>query len=168
MARHPVTHATYSLMINLSNLTGKQYKTISYDRLSCGSTNIIYGIHCVHYGLVYVRETGRSLRSRMNSHRPAIKKGRQNLLHKHFQQLDHSADYMRVQIFEKVYHSSENPTLLTSFLRTRELFWIKELGKAKPYGFNDQTNGVGNLSSISCKKKNINSLFKVPLHRNFS
>ena len=28
-----------------SNLTGKEYKTISYDRLSCGSTNVIYGIH---------------------------------------------------------------------------------------------------------------------------
>ena len=35
-----------------SNLTGKEYKTISYDRLSCGSTNVIYGIHCVHCGLV--------------------------------------------------------------------------------------------------------------------
>ena len=58
-----------------SNLTGKEYKTISYDRLSCGSTNVIYGIHCVHCGLVYVGETGRSLRSRMNGHRSAIKKG---------------------------------------------------------------------------------------------
>ena len=33
---------------------------------------------------------------------------------------------MRVQILEKIYHSSENPTLLTSIRRTRELFWIKE------------------------------------------
>ena len=57
-----------------SNLTGREYKTISYDRLSCGSTNVIYGIHCVHCGLVYVGETGRSLRSRMNGHRSAIKK----------------------------------------------------------------------------------------------
>ena len=31
-----------------SNFTGREYKTISYDRLSCGSTNVIYGIHCVH------------------------------------------------------------------------------------------------------------------------
>ena len=38
------------------NLTGKQCKTISYDRLSCGSTNVSYGIHCVHCGLVYVSE----------------------------------------------------------------------------------------------------------------
>ena len=38
-----------------SNLTGKEYKTISYDRLSCGSTNGIYGIHCVHCGIVLCR-----------------------------------------------------------------------------------------------------------------
>ena len=111
------------------------------------------------FGLVYVGETGRSLRSRMNGHRSAIKTGGQSLLHRHFHQPDHSVDDMRVQILEKVYHSSENPTLLTSLCRTRELFWIKELGTAKPYGFNDQIKGVGTLSSISCKKTNIYSLF---------
>ena len=44
------------------NLTGKVYKTTTYDKLSCGSSNIIYGIHCIYCGLVYVGETGRSLR----------------------------------------------------------------------------------------------------------
>ena len=105
-----------------SNLTGKAYKTISYDRLSYGSTNVIYGIHFVHCDLVYVGETGRSLRSRMNGHRSAIKKGEKSLLHRPSHQPDHSVDDMRVQILEKVYHSSENPTLLTSICRTRELF----------------------------------------------
>ena len=95
----------------------------------------------------------------MNGHRSAIKKGGQSLLHRHFHQPDHSVDEMRVPILEKIYHSSENPTLLTSFRRTRELSWIKELGTAKPYGFNDQIKGVGTLSSISCKKINNYSLF---------
>ena len=88
-----------------------------------------------------------------------LKKEDKSLLHRHFHQPDHSVDDMRVQILEKVYHSSENPTLLTSLCRTRELFWIKELGTAKPYGFNYQIKGVGTLSSISCKKTNIYSLF---------
>ena len=96
----------------------------------------------------------------MNGQSSAIlRKGGQSLLHRHFHQPDHSVDDMRVQILEKVYHSSENPTLLTSLRRTRELFWIKELGTAKPYGFNDQIKGVSTLSSISCKKINIYSLF---------
>ena len=94
----------------------------------------------------------------MNGHGSAIKKGGQSLLHRHFHQPDHSVDDIRVQILEKVYHSSENPTLLTSIHRTRELFWIKELGTAKLYGFSDQIKGVGTLSSISCKKTNIYSL----------
>ena len=88
-----------------SNMTSKEYKTISYDRLSCGSTNAIYGIHCVHCGLVYAGETGRLLRSRMNGHRSAIKKGGQSLLHRHFHQPDHSVDDMKVQTLEKVYHT---------------------------------------------------------------
>ena len=127
-------------------LTGKEYKTISYDRLSCCSTNVIYGIHCVHCGLVYAGETGRSLRLRMNGHRSAIKReDKAYLLHRHFHQPDHSVDDMRVQILEKIYHTLGNTTLLTSIRRTRELFWNKELSTAKPYGFNDQIKGVGTL-----------------------
>ena len=59
-----------------------------------------------------------------------------------FHQRDHSMDDMRVQILENIYHSSENLTLLTSFHRARELFWIEELGTAKPYGFNDEIKGL--------------------------
>ena len=96
----------------------------------------------------------------MNGHTSAIKRGGQSLLHRHFHQPDHSVDDMRVQIFEKVYHSSENRTLLTSLhCGTKELYWIKELGTAKPYGFNDQVKGLSTLSSISCKKTKIYSLF---------
>ena len=142
-----------------SNLTGKEYKTTTYDKLSCGLSNIIYGIHCIHCGLVYVGETGRSLRSRMNGHRSAIKKGGQSLLHRHFHQPNHSVDDMRVQILEKNYHSSESPSLSTPLRTERELFWIKELGPAKPYGFNDQIKEVGTLSSTSCKKTNVYILF---------
>ena len=47
----------------------------------------------------------------------------------------------------------------TPLRNERELFWIKELGTAKPYGFNDQIKGVGTLSSTSCKKTNVYTLF---------
>ena len=55
-----------------SYLTGKEYKTTTYDELSCGSSNIIYEFIVFIVVLVYVGETGKSLRSRMNGH----KKGR--------------------------------------------------------------------------------------------
>ena len=66
---------------------------------------------------------------------------------------------MRVQILEKIYHSSGSLSLSTPLRRERELFWIKELGTAKPYGCNDQIKGVGTLSSTSCKKTNVYTLF---------
>ena len=83
-----------------SNLTGKEYKIIAYDKFSCGSSNIIYEIHCIHCGLVYVGETGRSLTLKMNGHISALKKEGQSLLHRHFHQPTHSVDDMRAQILE--------------------------------------------------------------------
>ena len=74
-------------------------------------------------------------------------------------QRDNYVDDMRVQIFEKIYYYLERLTLRTSFSRIKELFWIKELGTAKPYGFNDEVKGFSTLSSISCKKINVYSLF---------
>ena len=58
---------------------------------------------------------------------------------------------MKVQILEKIYHSSENPVNIRLHRRLRELYWFKELGTAAPYGCNDQMKGVGTLSSPSCK-----------------
>ena len=70
---------------------------------------------------------GGSLGSRMGGHRSAIRGGGQGLHHRHFHRPDHSVDDMRVQILEKVYHSSESPALLASLRGTRELFWIRGL-----------------------------------------
>ena len=54
---------------------------------------------------------------------------------------------MKVQILEKIYHSSENPVNIRLNRRLRELYWIKELGTAALCGCNDQIKGVGTLSS---------------------
>ena len=92
-----------------SNLTGRIYKTQSYEQLTCGSSNVVYGIHCIQCGLMYVGETGRSLQSRINEHRGGIIKDGRSLLYKHFRLPGHSVTDMRVQILEKIYHSSESP-----------------------------------------------------------
>ena len=92
-----------------SNLTGRIYKTQTYEQLTCGSSNVVYTIHCIRCGLMYVGETGRSLWSRINGHRAGIIKDGQSLLYKHFRLAGHSVADMKVQILEKIYHSSENP-----------------------------------------------------------
>ena len=122
-----------------SNLTGRIYKTQTYEQLICGSSNVVYAIHCIRCGLMYVGETGRSLRSRINGHRAGIIKDGQSLLYKHFRLPGHSVADMKVQ---------------------RELYWIKELSTAAPYGCNDQIKGVGTLSSPSCKDTNVLGIFK--------
>ena len=66
---------------------------------------------------------------------------------------------MKVQILEKIYHSSENPVNIQLHRRLREFHWIKELGTAAPYGCNDQIKGVGTLSSPSCKHTNVLGIF---------
>ena len=108
---------------------------------------------------MYVGETGRSLRSRINGHRAGMIKDGQSLLYKHFRLPGHSVADMKVQILEKIYHSSENPVNIRLHRRLRELHWIKELGTAAPYGCNDQIKGVGTLSSPSCKHTNVLGIF---------
>ena len=135
------------------------YKTQTYEQLTCGSSNVVYAIYCVRCGLMYVGEIGRSLRSRINGHRAGIIKDGQSLLYKHFRLAGHSVADMKVQILEKIYHSSENPVNIRLHRRLRELHWIKELGTAAPYGCNDQIKGVGTLSSPSCKHTNVLGIF---------
>ena len=106
-----------------SNLTGRIYKTQIYEQLTCGSSNVVYAIHCIRCGLMYVGETGRSLRSRINGHRAGIIKDGQSLLYKHFRLPGHSVADMKVQILEKIYHSSENPVNIRLHRRLR-LYYI--------------------------------------------
>ena len=102
---------------------------------------------------------GRSLRSRINGHRAGIIKDGHSLLYKHFRLPGHSVADMKVQILEKIYHSSENPVNIRLHRRLRELYWNKELGTVAPYGCNDQTKGVGTPSSPSCKDTNVLGIF---------
>ena len=97
---------------------------------------------------MYVGETGRSLQSRINGHRAGIIKDGQSLLYKRFRLPGRSVADMKVQILEKIYHSSENPVNIRLHRRLRELF-----------GCNDQIKGVGTLSSPSCKDTNVLGIF---------
>ena len=75
-----------------SNLTGRIYKTQTYEQLTCGSSNAVYAIHCIRCGLMYVR----SLQSRINGHRTGIIKDGQSLLYKHLRRPGHSVADMKV------------------------------------------------------------------------
>ena len=61
-------------------------------------------------------------------------------IYKHFRLPGYSVADMKVQILERICHSSGNPVNIRLHRRIRELHWIKELGTAAPYGCNDMTN----------------------------
>ena len=110
-----------------SNLTGKSYHTKCLEPLDCTTNNVIYGIDCSLCGLVYVGETGQTLRSRMNGHRHGVNSSLDFELYKHFNQVDHSILSMRVRILEKIYHHTNSTTLSSPFRRERENYWIRQL-----------------------------------------
>ena len=168
------TYLLQKLQCFHQNLTGFQFQQkpfkvsedVSGSRLalfgetiSVNDLYVVYSIHCVRCGLMYVGETGRSLRSRINGHRTGIIKDGQSLLYKHFRLHGHSVANIKIQILGKIHHSSENPVNIRLHRRLRELHWIKELGTAAPYGCNDQIKGVSTFSSPSCKHTNVLGIF---------
>ena len=143
-----------------SNLTGKTYLPNSYEPLDCSTENVIYGIECTLCGLIYVGETEQTLRSRMNTHRYDSKNTQYRALYNHFNQPGHDQCLnMKVRFIEKIYHHTNSPKLSKPYRTDRELFWIKELGTAMPYGCNDNIKGIGNLSSPGNSDINVMKLF---------
>ena len=64
----------------ISHLNDRIYKTQTYEQLIYGLSTVIYAIHCIRCGLMYVGETGRSLRSMINGgHRAGVIKDGKSL-----------------------------------------------------------------------------------------
>jgi len=66
---------------------------------------------------------------------------------------------LRVRIIEKIYHRTNNPNLATSLRRQKEDYWIRELGTVTSYGCNDKIDGIGILSSPTCRSVNVMDIF---------
>ena len=96
--------------------------------------------------LLYVGETRQALRSRMSQHRYDARDPKYRTLYSHFNQPGHYRCLtMKIRIIEKIYHHTNSPIHSTPYHTDRELFWIKELGTAMPYGCNDNIKGVGKV-----------------------
>ena len=73
----------------------------------------------------------------------------------HFNQPDHSILSIRVRIIENIYHRTNNPDLETPLRIQKKDDWIRELRTATPYGCNDKIDGIGILSSPTCRSVNV-------------
>ena len=142
-----------------SNLTNTNYFTMSYDDMNCKSACVVYGLECNLCGLVYVGETKGKLYIRICGHRSGIINNVNDIVYQHYNQPDHSILSMRVRIIEKIYHRTNNPNLATPLRRQNEDYWIWELGTATPYGCNDKIDGIGIISSPTCRSVNVMDIF---------
>ncbi len=113
------------------------------EELSCRSKNIVYLLSCNVCGMQYVGETSRELHCRYMEHVRTIKKNQlDTYLVKHFNQPGHSSDDLLVQILDII-----TDDFSKNHRETKELFWIKALVTAYPFGLNDKIIGYGNISN---------------------
>ena len=131
-----------------SSLTGREYLVICNSHLSCDSKHVVYLISCRKCGFQYVGETSQLLRCRINQHRSSIRKSNPStLVAKHFASPGHTVDDIRVMPIERIEpHPNETQRSIDSRRRTREDFWIRELGTLDPYGLNDKLQSFGTIS----------------------
>lgn len=66
------------------------------DNFNCSSSNIIYVISCLKCKLLYVGQTGRQLRERLNNHRSDIKNKKNTAVSLHFNSPHHSVLDLRI------------------------------------------------------------------------
>ena len=99
------------------------------------------------------------LHKRICGHRSGIINNVNAIVYQHFNQPDHSFLSMRVRIIKIIYHRTNNPNLATPLRRQYEDYWIRELETATPYGCNDKIDGIGILSSPTCRSVNVMNIF---------
>ncbi len=124
--------------------TNLKFLRVSQEsEVSCRSKNVIYLLTCKKCGVQYVGETKRELHCRYMEHVRTVNKNQLNTyLVKHFNQQDHSSGDLSVQIIEVIMEDVSK-----SYRENRELFWIKTLVTAFPFGLNDKINDYGNISN---------------------
>jgi len=97
-------------------------------RMHCGSTHIIYLITCDKCSKQYVGESGRTLRDRLNNHRSDIVLKKQTAISIHFNEVSHTINNLKVLPIEIITDSN--------IRKSKEQWWITELGTKYPFGIN--------------------------------
>ena len=101
------------------------------DQPNCTERDVIYGLTCtLGDKIVYVGETGRELRERMEEHLRDIRLKKEKAVATHFNSNGHTANNFKVTKPEKVRGQSKSLRLI------RESDWISKLNTKFPSGLN--------------------------------
>ena len=127
-----------------SNASKLRIYTYNNHDSNCNSNNVIYCITCNNCKYQYVGQTSRKLKYRIKEHLYHIhKQDISNYLYEHFKSTCNNAN-ITVTILDSLTSNTEKRVLID-----KELFWIKLLNTAYPFGLNDNIKGYGNISDIS-------------------
>ena len=126
-----------------SHITRHRVRTIKNPTSNCKSTQLIYLITCTICKLQYVGETQTSLAKRMSHHKWCFKTDQSHtVLSDHFKLPGHTPEDFEINILDNLDCTTKQIRL------SKELFWIKLLRTAAPFGLNDQIKGgYGNISN---------------------
>jgi hypothetical protein len=103
------------------------------DRMSCGTTNMVYGVYCTQCSrYVYVGETGDTFYNRTANHLSSIRCRRDDVVPEHFRSKEHTIDSFRITGLEKIRKNSK------FFRQQKEDWWMDRLGTVHPRGLNIQ------------------------------
>lgn len=109
--------------------------------------------------------TWQSLRKRMNLHRADNNDSGFRVLYKHLKQPDHDPSLFWKEYTMWTCSMKFITTPCSPFRKDRKTMCIRELDIVMPYGCNDNTQGLWNVSSSACSNVNVMSLFNSNLNR---
>jgi hypothetical protein len=138
--------------------------------LDCASANVIYAITCKNCQEVYIGETARPLRDRMNNHRSDIRNKANTTLaiHMHhcFPRGGDTGLMFKVTGLEQI-KVIKNEALNRLELHKRETHWMKETNSISPHGINKKeeiTNFLPLILKFSDWTPKISQLFQIHYH----
>ena len=109
-------------------------QTIQVNRQTdCQTTNVVYLLYCREHKTMYVGETKRAFKTRVDEHFADIKHQRDKPVSNHYMQKSHARRTPETYILE---HITGDPELSQNRRRQKERNWIYTLKSFTPYGLN--------------------------------
>ena len=127
----------------ISQSTKLKINTYITNNTNCQSSNVIYCLSCSNCNLQYVGLTTRKIKDRIKEHLYNIHNMKAyNYLYQHFRNCS-SDKTISFSILDNLPENADK-----SILNEKEMFWIKLLNTAYPFGNNDNIRSYGNISHI--------------------
>lgn len=125
-----------------STVTNFRINTYKRETTNCKTQFVVHCINCEPCKMQYVGVTTRSLKDRIREHLYFVNnKKKFTPLYQHFHKCKSNLKFTILDSLEE--NSNKN------ILFRKELFWIKLLNCAFPFGLNDNIKNYGNIPSIN-------------------